>query len=92
MTNVLILGAGGQIARLVTGMLADRDDVRLALYLRDAAKLRGAVPGNSAAQRRAARWPRRRRLPVRRRFPARRLPSAGENGCSPWPRCCWSPA
>lgn len=47
MTNVLILGAGGQIARLVTGMLADRDDVRLTLYLRDAGKLRGAVPGNA---------------------------------------------
>jgi uncharacterized protein YbjT (DUF2867 family) len=39
MRNILILGAGGQIARLVTGSLSAKKDVRLTLFLRDAAKL-----------------------------------------------------
>jgi uncharacterized protein YbjT (DUF2867 family) len=39
MKNVLILGAGGQIARLVIGLLSAQKDIRLTLFLRDAAKL-----------------------------------------------------
>lgn len=47
MTNVLILGAGGQIAHWVIRMLADDSTVRLTLFLRDAKKLRGGAPANS---------------------------------------------
>lgn len=39
MTKILILGAGGQIARLAVPMLAGRGDVALTLFLRDASKL-----------------------------------------------------
>jgi uncharacterized protein YbjT (DUF2867 family) len=38
-TNVLILGAHGQIARVATDLFLERDDVRLTLYLRDARRL-----------------------------------------------------
>ena len=41
MTKVLVLGAGGQIARRVVDMLAD-EDVELTLFLRDASKLADA--------------------------------------------------
>jgi len=44
MTNVLVLGAGGQIARWTIEMLAD-DDVELTLFLRDASKLANAPDG-----------------------------------------------
>jgi uncharacterized protein YbjT (DUF2867 family) len=47
MNKVLILGAGGQIARWVIRMLADAKDFELTLFLRHAARLRGAVPGNA---------------------------------------------
>lgn len=46
MTNVLVLGAGGQIARWAIPMLAD-EDVELTLFLRDASKL---VDAPGAAQ------------------------------------------
>lgn len=39
MTNVLILGAHGQIARVATRLFLDRPDVRLTLYLRNARRL-----------------------------------------------------
>lgn len=39
MTNVLVLGAAGQIARWVIGGLAGRRDVQLTLFLRDAGGL-----------------------------------------------------
>ena len=41
MTKVLVLGAGGQIARRAVDMLAD-EDVELTLFLRDASKLSDA--------------------------------------------------
>jgi uncharacterized protein YbjT (DUF2867 family) len=41
MTKVLVLGAGGQIARRATKILSDQD-VELTLFLRDAGKLAGA--------------------------------------------------
>lgn len=44
MKNVLILGAGGQIARWVIEMLANSEDIRLTLFLRDAGKLQGGAP------------------------------------------------
>ena len=44
MTNVLVLGAGGQIARRAIEMLAD-EDVELTLLLRDASKLADAPDG-----------------------------------------------
>lgn len=40
MKNVIILGAGGQIARRVTDILVKRDDINLTLFLRDKSKLR----------------------------------------------------
>jgi uncharacterized protein YbjT (DUF2867 family) len=46
MKKVLVLGAGGQIARWVIGMLGNRDDVKLTLFLRHAKKLKN-VPRNS---------------------------------------------
>src|SRR5258708_8107514 len=46
MKKVLVLGAGGQIARWVIDMLASNAEVRLTLFLRHAAKLKNA-PGNS---------------------------------------------
>ncbi|MBI4045398.1 MAG: SDR family oxidoreductase [Devosia nanyangense] len=39
MTNVLILGASGQIARHVIGFLHDHPSIRATLFLRDAGKL-----------------------------------------------------
>lgn len=39
MKNVLVLGAGGQIARWVIRLLADNDKVKLTLFLRNANKL-----------------------------------------------------
>ena len=46
MKKVLVLGAGGQIARWVIEMLATRDDAKLSLFLRHARKLKNA-PKNS---------------------------------------------
>jgi nucleoside-diphosphate-sugar epimerase len=40
MKNVIILGAGGQIARHVTDMLVKKDNVNLTLSLRDKSRLR----------------------------------------------------
>ncbi len=40
MTNILILGAHGQIARVATGLFLQRTDVRLTLYLRNAKRLK----------------------------------------------------
>ena len=45
--NVLILGAGGQIARWVIEMLGSSNDVQLTLYLRHARKLKGKTPPNA---------------------------------------------
>ena len=39
MTKVLILGAGGQIARHVTAMLGDDDDISLTLFARNTGRL-----------------------------------------------------
>ncbi len=46
MTNLLILGAGGQISKWVIAMLAGHRDVELTLFLRDARKL-DLVPSNA---------------------------------------------
>jgi uncharacterized protein YbjT (DUF2867 family) len=40
MKNVIVLGAGGQIARHVIDMLMKNDDVNLKLFLRDKSRLR----------------------------------------------------
>lgn len=45
MTNVLILGAYGQIARVATRLFLERPDVRLTLYLRNARRL-ASLAGN----------------------------------------------
>lgn len=47
MKKILVLGASGQIARWVIRMLADRADTELTLFLRDAKKLPGQIPGNA---------------------------------------------
>lgn len=47
MAKVLILGAGGQIARHAIAMLAGNDDVRLTLFARNTARL-ADVPGNAS--------------------------------------------
>lgn len=47
MTNVLVLGAGGQIAHWVIEMLAGSQDIALTLYLRNARKLKGKTPSNA---------------------------------------------
>ncbi|MGC4087262.1 MAG: SDR family oxidoreductase [Polyangiaceae bacterium] len=47
MTKVLVLGAGGQIARWVIEMLAGSQDIALTLYLRHAGKLKGKTPSNA---------------------------------------------
>ncbi|NKB84607.1 SDR family oxidoreductase [Brucella grignonensis] len=47
MTKIVILGASGQIARHVIAMLADRGNIELTLFLRDAAKLDRDVPANA---------------------------------------------
>ena len=39
MTNVIIIGASGNIARRVTDMLLDREDVQLTLFVRNARRL-----------------------------------------------------
>lgn len=46
MKNVLILGAAGQIAQWAVRLLANRDDVTMTLFVRDATKL-GDVPRNA---------------------------------------------
>jgi uncharacterized protein YbjT (DUF2867 family) len=43
MTNILILGAYGQIARVATDLFLDTPGVRLTLYLRNARRLRGVA-------------------------------------------------
>ena len=47
MTKVLVLGAGGRIARWAIDMLAKRKDVALTLVLRDASKLHGPAAANA---------------------------------------------
>jgi uncharacterized protein YbjT (DUF2867 family) len=47
MTRVLVLGAGGQIARWVIEMLSGSKDIELTLYLRHARKLHGKIPQNA---------------------------------------------
>ena len=44
MRNVLILGAGGNIARRVVGMLAKDEGVSLTLFVRDARRLDIDIP------------------------------------------------
>ena len=46
MKNVLILGAAGQIAQWAVRLLANRDDVQMTLFVRDAKKL-SDVPRNA---------------------------------------------
>jgi uncharacterized protein YbjT (DUF2867 family) len=46
-TNILVLGAGGQVARWVIQGLAGDADARLTLFLRDAGRLHDPVPGNA---------------------------------------------
>lgn len=46
MKNVLILGAAGQIAQWAVRLLANRDDVQMTLFVRDATKL-SDVPRNA---------------------------------------------
>ena len=46
MKNVLILGAAGQIAQQAIRLLADRGDVQMTLFVRDARKL-SSVPSNA---------------------------------------------
>ncbi|WP_065382844.1 SDR family oxidoreductase [Hyphomonas sp. ND6WE1B] len=45
MKNLIVLGASGQIARHVIGMLSDETDVGMTLYLRNAGKLTDAPEG-----------------------------------------------
>jgi saccharopine dehydrogenase-like NADP-dependent oxidoreductase len=40
MKNVIILGAGGNIAKHVIDMLVKKDDINLTLFLRDKGRLR----------------------------------------------------
>jgi uncharacterized protein YbjT (DUF2867 family) len=47
MANILVLGAGGRIARWVITMLAEDEDMKLTLYLRHVRKLHGKVPSNA---------------------------------------------
>ncbi|QKK32278.1 NAD(P)H-binding protein [Rhizobium indicum] len=44
MTNILILGANGQLARNTTRMLLDRTDANLTLYLRRVSRLTNPAP------------------------------------------------
>src|SRR4051794_562430 len=46
MTNVLILGAHGQIARVATKLFLTRTDARLTLYLRNAKRLGDVGPAD----------------------------------------------
>jgi len=48
MTNVLILGASGQIARWAVQMLGEHQDVRQTLLVRNPAKLAGNEPANAS--------------------------------------------
>lgn len=47
MKKVLVLGAGGQIARWVINMLANNDEAMLTLFLRHPTKLKGSTPKNA---------------------------------------------
>ena len=47
MKKVLVLGAGGRIAKWVIQMLADARDIQLTLVLRDAKRLHGDAPANA---------------------------------------------
>lgn len=47
MTKVLVLGAGGQIARWVIEMLANNGEVELTLFLRHAARIKRNAPKNA---------------------------------------------
>jgi nucleoside-diphosphate-sugar epimerase len=47
MKNVLVLGAGGQIARWVIEMLKNNRDLELTLFLRHLKRLKGEAPNNS---------------------------------------------
>ncbi len=47
MKKLLVLGAGGQIARWVVEMLAGSEDLQLTLYLRHPRKLHGNAPTNA---------------------------------------------
>ncbi|MFD1465108.1 SDR family oxidoreductase [Lapidilactobacillus mulanensis] len=47
MTNVIILGAHGQIARLATEQLVAQKDVQLSLFLRHATRLQSANTGDA---------------------------------------------
>jgi uncharacterized protein YbjT (DUF2867 family) len=47
MRHVLIIGAGGQIARHAIGFLGGREGIALTLLLRDAAKLAQPLPANA---------------------------------------------
>lgn len=48
MTNVVILGASGQIARWVVQSLAGNTAIHQTLLLRDATKLTGKEPANAS--------------------------------------------
>ena len=47
MINVLILGAGGQIARHVINQLADKQTIKQTLFARQPAKIHKPYPTNS---------------------------------------------
>lgn len=47
MTNILILGASGQIARHVIKGLAGNEDHRMTLFLRNASRIAGQEPANA---------------------------------------------
>lgn len=47
MTKIVILGAGGQIARHVVDMLAEHGDTELTLFLRHATRLGRSIPTNT---------------------------------------------
>ncbi len=47
MKNVLILGAGGQIARHVINQLADKQTIKQTLFARQPAKIHKPYPTNS---------------------------------------------
>ncbi len=47
MTNVLILGASGQIARWAIRMMADDKAMHLTLFARDPGKLAGMTPAGA---------------------------------------------
>ena len=48
MTNVIIIGASGNIARRVTDMLLDREDVQLTLFVRNARRLEKKDPSRAS--------------------------------------------